>query len=110
MARNPTRIHSFCFDSVQAHADAGGIEANLPDQTGFGYHFDHRLSRLCDGQLDEIRLLLGHPVPVLSQVARLVRPPRESCAAVAEETKCDFCPDVDGDDVWYFDFGAFGNA
>jgi hypothetical protein len=62
----------------------------------------------CEG--DEVLLLRGHPVPVLGEEARVVGPPGERCAAVAEEAEGDLCAYVEGQDVREGDVGALSDA
>lgn len=127
MARNPARIHAFCFDGVETHAYAGGVEADFADEAGLGDHFDRGLGsvglRDCEG--DEVLALGAHPVPVLGEEAGVRGEPGESGAAVAwgfvelvlvgarclaEEPEGDFCADVDGYDVGEGDGGAGGDS
>lgn len=89
-------INTLSPDSVQTDTNAPGVQANLPNYASFRDHADSWLSFLADIEVDEINLLLLLPVPILSEEARRLGLPEDSCAAVSGQSKCNLSAHIQG--------------
>lgn len=96
MTRQSPHINTVSLDGIQADTNASGVEANLSNDASFRNHADSWFSLLTDVEVDEVLSLLLFPVPVLSEEARRVGFPIDSCAAVSGHSIGDFSAHIQG--------------